>query len=121
MQKLSTFLGSCARCAAGALRDSLAVLRGLVADLCKAPRLLDRSFARERLPTLELILVDQAALEAALDSLKALAPMPSKSLGLFSLTLELVLNRRRICAMFGGRLVGHAKFNSKMVAKCKMA
>ena len=41
MQELSTFLGSCARCAAGALRDSLAVLRGLVAELCKAPRLLD--------------------------------------------------------------------------------
>ena len=57
---------------------------------------------RDDYQTLELMLVDQAALEAALDVLKALALMPSKLLGFFSLTLELVLSRRRICAVLGG-------------------
>ena len=47
---------------------------------------------RDDYQTLELMLVDQAALEAALDVL-----------GFFSLTLELVLSRRRICAVLGGR------------------
>ena len=40
------------------------------------------------------MLVDQAALDAALDVLKALALMPSKLLAFLSLTLELVLSRR---------------------------
>ena len=48
------------------------------------------------------MLVDHAALEAELDVLNALALMPSKSLGWISLTLELVLSRRRICAVLGG-------------------
>ena len=48
------------------------------------------------------MLVDQAALEAELDALNALALMPSKSLGWISLTLELVLGRRRSCAVLGG-------------------
>ena len=48
------------------------------------------------------MLVDQATLEAELDALNALALMPSKSLGWISLWLELVLSRRRSCAVLGG-------------------
>ena len=75
--------------------------------LRSAPRpcVLSRNFIpsfRNDYQTLEIMLVDQAALEAELDALNALARMPSKSLGSISLTLELVLSRRRSCAVLGG-------------------
>ena len=46
---------------------------------------------------LELMFVGQAALEAALEALEALALMLSKTLGLISLALELVLSSAQDC------------------------
>ena len=65
--------------------------------MCLSPGAAARAQQCAGLPGVGALLVGQAALEAALETLEALAIMISKTPGLFCLTLELVLSEAQDC------------------------